>query len=58
MFNHDKIVYGVLGGYTQGCEREKKQKEEITYELKSIIPTREALDEMLEIAATFRNEKH
>ena len=58
MLNRDKIVYDVLGGYTQGKEREKKYNEEITYELKSIIPTREALDEMLEIAATFRNEKH
>lgn len=57
MFNIDKMMYNVLGGYTIDTESVDKNNENIVYELKSIIPNKEALDEILEMAAVIQNEK-
>lgn len=58
MFSFNMAVYNIFGGYTPEVDSVDRDNENITYELKSIIPDNDALDEILEIAAKLQNEIH
>lgn len=57
MLNLDKVVCNILGGYSLDSELVDKDNENFEYKLESVIPTKEALDEILDVAAKIRSEK-
>ncbi len=53
----DDAIWKVMGGYTPEEEEIGNEENIIQYELESMIPTKEALEEVLAMAMVLRDKK-
>lgn len=51
------VLHDVIGGYTPEKEDIDNNCEYIEYEVESVIPSSEILEELLQVAVKVRNEK-